>query len=91
VKKHTALGVEENFYARPRPASRVKLQIITVYFEAYMNKLARDQTVGYVDLFAGPGLYDNGAESTPIVICKKVVTDQSFLPTPVSTRDSPSA
>jgi three-Cys-motif partner protein len=68
--------VEENFFAKPRPSSSVKLQIITEYFEAYMNKLARNKVVGYADLFAGPGVYDNGSESIPIVICKKVVADE---------------
>jgi len=72
MKRHTQLGVEENFFAAPRPASLVKLQIISEYFEAYMNKLARDRVVGYADLFAGPGSYDDGTESTPVVICKKV-------------------
>jgi three-Cys-motif partner protein len=39
--------------------------------------MARDgRTAGYVDLFAGPGVYDSGEESVPILICKQVVGDQ---------------
>ena len=57
--------------------SRVKRQIVTEYFEGYyMRVMARNgKTAGYVDLFAGPGIYGSGEESIPIVICKQVASD----------------
>ena len=32
--------------------------------------------VGYADLFAGPGRYENGEKSVPVVICERVVADE---------------
>lgn len=32
-------------------------------------------TIGYLDLFAGPGLYKDGTESTPITILRKAIAD----------------
>ncbi len=41
-----------------------------------MRVMARNgKTAGYVDLFAGPGVYGGGEESIPIIICKQVVSD----------------
>jgi len=77
MRKHTALGVEEGFFDKaPRDSSRVKCQIITEYFDYYMRVMARNgKTAGYVDLFAGPGIYGTGEESIPILICRNVVSD----------------
>jgi len=77
VKKHTPLGVEEGFFDdAPRDSSRVKRQIVTEYFDYYMRVMARDGKVaGHVDLFAGPGIYGLGEESTPMIICRQVVAD----------------
>jgi len=76
MQRHTQLGVEKGFFDRPREGSRVKQEIITKYFNAYMNKMARSRTVGYADLFAGPGLYRNGEKSTPVLTCERVVADE---------------
>lgn len=78
MKKHTPLGVEEGFFDNaPRDSSRVKRQIVTEYFDYYMRVMARrGKTAGHVDLFAGPGIYGSGEESTPIIICKQVASDQ---------------
>ena len=77
MKKHTSLGVEEGFFDNaPRDSSRVKRQIVTEYFDYYMRVMARDgKSAGYVDLFAGPGIYGGGEESIPVIICKQVVSD----------------
>jgi three-Cys-motif partner protein len=77
VKKHTPLGVEEGFFDHaPRDASRVKRQIVVEYFDYYMRVMARSgKQAGHVDLFAGPGTYGTGEESTPIIICKQVAAD----------------
>lgn len=76
TKKHTPLGVQEGFFGRPSEASRRKLQIAVGYFDSYMNVLARGREAGYADLFAGPGRYESGEKSVPLVICEKVVSDE---------------
>lgn len=76
TKKHTPLGVQEGFFKKPSDASRRKLQIAVGYFDSYMNVLARGREAGYADLFAGPGRYESGEKSVPIVICERVVADE---------------
>ena len=76
MKKHTQLGVQEDFFDKPTEASRRKLEIVIGYFDSYMNVLARDRDVGYGDLFAGPGRYDNGEKSVPVAICERVVAEE---------------
>jgi three-Cys-motif partner protein len=76
VKRHTQLGVEDDFFNTPRDSSRLKRQIVLEYFDYYMKVMARKgKTAGYVDLFAGPGMYDSGEESIPILICRQVAAD----------------
>jgi three-Cys-motif partner protein len=70
------LGVEDDFFNTPRDSSRLKRQIVLEYFDYYMKVMARKgKTAGYVDLFAGPGMYDSGEESIPILICRQVAAD----------------
>jgi three-Cys-motif partner protein len=46
------------------------------YFLAWANVLARNRTVGYADLFAGPGRYKNGEKSIPLLIAERVIADE---------------
>jgi three-Cys-motif partner protein len=80
VKRHTRLGVEENFFSSPRESSRRKLQIISDYFVAYNRVMVRGSQlkVGYADLFSGPGLFDNGEKSVPVIIAERTIADEHF-------------
>jgi hypothetical protein len=77
MKKHSQLGVQTGFYEKATDASKKKQQIAVAYFESYMNVMARHgRTAQYADLFAGPGVYDDGDKSIPILICEKVIADE---------------
>lgn len=76
MQKHTELGVEERFFDYPRESSKIKHKVVVDYFLSWANVLlARTDTVGYADLFAGPGKYKNGDKSIPILISEKVIED----------------
>ena len=38
----------------------------------------RKKTLRYIDLFAGPGIYEDGNESTPILIGRNVAADSTL-------------
>jgi three-Cys-motif partner protein len=76
MRKHTDLGVEERFFDYPRESSRIKQKFVVDYFLSWTNVLARNRTVGYADLFAGPGRYKNGEKSIPILIAERVIQDE---------------
>lgn len=63
------------FFDSPRENSRIKTLIVSKYLDAWANvMLAKTRgPIQYLDLFAGPGQYDDGTPSTPLVVLKKAV------------------
>lgn len=71
----------KNFFAKQTDSSRVKATIISEYFPQYCKIISRrhvPRKFGYFDMFAGPGIYDDGSLSTPLLIGKACYED-SFL------------
>ena len=67
----------DDFFKQQTPSSRIKASIVAEYFPKYckiINK--RKQTkIDYVDLYAGPGKYEDGNFSTPLLIAKACAND----------------
>lgn len=60
----------DNFFAVQKEKSRVKTLIVTEFFKAYfpiINATFR-RDIWYIDLFCGPGRYEDGSASTPIAL-----------------------
>lgn len=70
--------MSENFFESMTKVSEVKCNLVVSYFDRYAHILTNGafDKVSYVDLFCGPGIYDDGSESTPIQITKKVVRSE---------------
>ena len=63
------------FFDQQREASAIKSEIVSKYFSAWARIIgARSSKIGYIDLFSGPGCYDDGTESTPMIILKKALS-----------------
>lgn len=64
------LSTTDNFFASQKEKSKVKTIIVTEFFKAYFpiifNAFKKD--VWYLDLFSGPGMYEDGTKSTPLVL-----------------------
>lgn len=71
-----------DFFKEKRNASEIKSEILNEYFKAWAAILLKGQqyrkikTLLYVDLFSGPGLYDDGKPSTPIKILNSIYQSQ---------------
>ena len=66
------------FFTEQREQSRVKSTIVSKYFDAWANIILRAPNVdriAYLDLFAGPGRYEEGAESTPVMVLKRAIAN----------------
>jgi three-Cys-motif partner protein len=68
----------KKFFAEQTAHSRVKADIVYKYVLAWAGIVLspRYNTAGeaaYVDLFSGPGSYDDGARSTPLLITEQVL------------------
>lgn len=66
-----------DFFREQRHNSRIKTEIVTAYFKPWaqiIRKLAGPQgKIGYLDLFAGPGSYEDGTPSTPTILLKSAL------------------
>lgn len=74
----------ERFFDETTEQSVVKATIVEKYFEAWAKIIAGaqnryvtpgDKRIAYVDLFAGPGRYKDGAISTPVRVLEKAISD----------------
>lgn len=75
--------MSQAFFHEQSDQSRVKALIVAEYFDRWAQvvmrtlekQLYRPQQVLYVDLFAGPGRYEDGNVSTPIMILQRAIRD----------------
>lgn len=67
-----------DFFNSKRKTSEIKTEFLNEYFKAWAAIMLRGQNYKnihkllYVDLFSGPGIYDDGKESTPIKILNSI-------------------
>lgn len=80
-----SISVAENFFEERGEQSQIKAEIVSAYFFrwakviiATQKKYRREDRVAYIDLFAGPGRYRDGAISTPVMILQKALTEPDF-------------
>lgn len=61
----------DGFFKIQKEKSKVKTYIVTEFFKAYfpiINSAFSKKEIWYIDLFCGPGQYEDGSKSTPIVL-----------------------
>jgi three-Cys-motif partner protein len=73
--------VAKRFFEERSDQSRVKAELVEKYFYAWANVikksvLSRNGRLAYMDLFAGPGRYRDGAASVPLMILEKAIDDE---------------
>jgi len=71
----------EKFFKTQNTPSQVKSATVSNYFSAWasiMTKRAGKRVIGYADLFAGRGRFEDGSASTPILVIRKAVTDPTL-------------
>lgn len=75
----------ENFFDKQTPENKTKTDIVEKFFIAWARVIGGHQKstrpqidLGYVDLFSGPGKFDDGNESTPLRILRAVLTNSTW-------------
>lgn len=69
---------ESQFFEAQTMSSRIKASIVSEYFPKYCKIIInkhRPKQLRYIDLFAGPGRYEDGNASTPILIAQNCFKD----------------
>jgi three-Cys-motif partner protein len=74
-----------DFFAEQSDQSEVKANIVAKYFMAWANVMlgvkrqyGRIDRIGYIDLFAGPGRYEDGSKSTPLMVLEKALANREL-------------
>lgn len=70
-----------SFFEEQKEQSLVKSAIVAKYFNVWANVIIstqkrypqRSQKIAYIDLFAGPGRYKDGTQSTPVTILTNAI------------------
>jgi len=75
--------VDLSFFNESMEQSIVKASITQKYFWAWAKVIMpsakkEGNKIGYIDLFAGAGRYEDGAKSTPMLILEKAVADSDI-------------
>lgn len=77
---------DNGFFGEQTEQSLIKATILGKYFDAWANVMIaaqrrypqHAQKIAYIDLFAGPGRYKNGAESTPLKVLEHAIADEEI-------------
>lgn len=85
-KKRNKKSNKDSFFKEQKEQSLVKSTIVSKYFGAWSKVIISTQKryptfpqkIAYIDLFAGPGRYEDGVQSTPIKILKKAIIDNDL-------------
>ncbi len=75
----------EPFFDVSTEQSHVKSTIVAKYFDAWstvmistQGRYKRNKKIAYIDLFAGRGRYADGTISTPLLVLKRAIQDDSL-------------
>jgi three-Cys-motif partner protein len=78
--------MQEEFFDEQMPGSKIKSKIVSTYFVMWARIMIqqvkhRGRKIGYLDFFCGPGKYQDGCDSTPLIILKEALgnTDLSEM------------
>lgn len=68
------------FFEHQSASSYIKAKIVSSYFPQYCRILLKNpqRELRYIDLFSGPGIYEDGSESTPIMIANECYKDSKL-------------
>lgn len=70
---------KQSFFNEQQEQSAVKAEIVAKYFNAWADVMVGNsrrfgvEKIAYIDLFAGPGRYKDGAKSTPLLVLERTI------------------
>ncbi len=71
--------MDNDFFKVQTQSSRIKAKIVAEYFPQYCRIILKapkqHKQIRYIDLFSGPGLYEDNNLSTPLLLAKSCASD----------------
>jgi len=79
--------MSNGFFQEQREQSLIKARIVSKYFSAWASVILatqkryphHSQKMAYVDLFAGPGRYDDQSKSTPLLVLETILANPDLV------------
>ena len=79
--------MDNNFFQEQREQSLIKARIVSEYFSRWAYVIlgtqkkypSHPQRMAYIDLFAGPGRYEDQSKSTPLLVLEKILSDPDLI------------
>ncbi|ABP67048.1 hypothetical protein Csac_1447 [Caldicellulosiruptor saccharolyticus DSM 8903] len=73
--------MDNEFYNEQTDLSKIKIKLVTDYFIAWLNIISHywNGKIFYIDLFCGPGCYEDGNISTPLTILENTLKNEKLL------------
>lgn len=66
----------DDFFSQQKEKSKIKTHIVSEFFKTYYAILSKAGKTKngfiYIDLFSGPGVYEDGTKSTPIILLDSI-------------------
>ena len=73
----------DGFFEEQKEKSRIKSYIVSEFFKAYYSILFNAKMTkngfNYIDLFSGPGVYNDGSKSTPALLLDFIDTSSTDI------------
>ncbi len=78
--RNFGVDMTRGFFEETKEQSLVKSAIVSKYFWAWAKVImsrvrSTTKKIAYIDLFAGPGRYKDGTQSTPLLVLKHAIGD----------------
>lgn len=75
----------DKFFDKQTAASKVKSEIVLNHFDSWSSIVIGQadqagQDIAYMDLYCGPGIYEDGAKSTPLLVLDKAIAKAGAKP-----------
>jgi len=76
--------MSDEFFDQCAEHSQIKAKIVSEYFDVWAqiillsSKGPRNKDIAYIDLFSGPGRYEDGTESTPLLVLRKAIANSEI-------------
>jgi len=72
-----------SFFDKPTQSSLVKMEIVSKYLTAWAKVIIPTakifgSNIAYIDLFSGPGRYNDGTKSTPLLVLETAIQDEKL-------------
>jgi len=66
-----------DFFEKQKEQSHIKSEIVKKYFWAWGKIIGRwVPKIAYIDLYSGPGIYEDGSKSTPVLVLENALRDE---------------